>query len=278
VAVVRGHGFLEDPPARNMMWMVGFDSEPNYNAVGLNCGGFQNQWEINQGKCGICGDPFQGPHDHEAGGIYAAKDRPVTKCYSEADHVIDIAVKITAYHKGYFEFRLCENNNMTTDPTLDCFDNGHLLEIAGNPGVTRYDINDVEQLYYRFQLDMPTNVRCSQCIMRWIYNTGNSWGCDTTGCGMGMGPQEQFINCADISILPHCDEIVTNPPVSTTEGTWTDEPITDPVTTPSETLPPTTVCHSTGHYAGDPSVDEWCMTNCLHPTHPLCPETHCACD
>ena len=33
---------------------------------------------------------------------------------------------------------------------------------------------------------------------------GNRWGCDDTGCGMGLGNQEQFINCADIAILENC--------------------------------------------------------------------------
>ena len=34
---------------------------------------------------------------------------------------------------------------------------------------------------------------------------GNAWGCDDAGhCGVGVGPQEQFINCADIAILDNC--------------------------------------------------------------------------
>ena len=41
---------------------------------------------------------------------------------------------------------------------------------------------------------------------------GNSHGCDDDGnCGIGFGEQEQFINCADIAILPDCGSI-TNPP------------------------------------------------------------------
>ena len=31
----------------------------------------QHQWAVNGGKCGICGDPYDGPRDHEAGGKYA---------------------------------------------------------------------------------------------------------------------------------------------------------------------------------------------------------------
>lgn len=74
---------------------------------------------------------------------------------------------------GYFEFYLCENNNMAVDPNIDCFDNGHLLTIAGTDGSTRYSIHDVIELTYSFQLDMPKGVTCSQCILRWKYNAGN---------------------------------------------------------------------------------------------------------
>jgi hypothetical protein len=26
---------------------------------------------MNQGRCGVCGDPYQGPRKNEAGGVYA---------------------------------------------------------------------------------------------------------------------------------------------------------------------------------------------------------------
>ena len=35
-----GHGLMQSPPARNYMWRLGFDTERNYNDMGLNCGGF----------------------------------------------------------------------------------------------------------------------------------------------------------------------------------------------------------------------------------------------
>ena len=63
---------------------------------------FQNQWEQQDGKCGVCGDPYQGPYEHEAGGIYAKPDRKVTQCYNKVDDVIDIHVIITAHHQGEY--------------------------------------------------------------------------------------------------------------------------------------------------------------------------------
>ena len=35
---------------------------------------------------------------------------------------VEITVQVTTYHKGYFEFKLCPNNNVNQDPMQDCFD------------------------------------------------------------------------------------------------------------------------------------------------------------
>ena len=38
-------------------------------------------------------------------------------------------------------------------------------------------------------------------MLRWRYHAGNNWGCDSPNdCGIGKGYQEEFVNCADISI------------------------------------------------------------------------------
>ena len=65
----------------------------------LNIYLLQTQWETHGGKCGTCGDPYQGPRDHEAGGRFAAIDRPISHCYNK-NRKIDISIRITAYHKG----------------------------------------------------------------------------------------------------------------------------------------------------------------------------------
>ena len=65
-----------------------------------------------------------------------------------------------------------------------------------------------------------------------VYFIGNSYGCDANSCGMGIGPQEQFINCADIAILPDCTDFnrqtSTSPPTASSQtntrytgNTWT---------------------------------------------------------
>lgn len=106
-----GHGRLLEPPGRSSLWRFGFDAPPNYNDNELYCGGYTNQWVTNEGKCGICGDPYEDhqPRANEAGGTYGlgiiARDYTVGQ-------VIDIYVQLTTNHKGWFEFRLCPNNDI----------------------------------------------------------------------------------------------------------------------------------------------------------------------
>ena len=62
---------------------------------------------------------------------------------------------------------------MAVDPSQsDCLDDDNLLTVTGTDGETRYDINAVKQLDYHFKLDLPDEVQCTQCILRWKYNAG----------------------------------------------------------------------------------------------------------
>lgn len=54
------------------LWLrYGFNTTANYNDHELYCGGFARQHQKNGGKCGVCGDPWDGPKPNEAGGTYA---------------------------------------------------------------------------------------------------------------------------------------------------------------------------------------------------------------
>lgn len=91
---------------------------------------------LNRGKCGICGDPYnqKQPRDHEAGGKYASGI--ITRHYTEGQ-LIDVDVEITANHKGWFEFRICPNNDVKKAAKQTCFDK-YLLKFANN--ATRYTL------------------------------------------------------------------------------------------------------------------------------------------
>ena len=82
------------------------------------------QYDLNDGRCGVCGDPWSDqPREHEAGGKFA--NGIITRSY-DIGQVVTIGVQITANHLGWMEFRLCPHDDPTTPVTQDCLDN-HLL-------------------------------------------------------------------------------------------------------------------------------------------------------
>ncbi|XP_062593332.1 uncharacterized protein LOC134254818 isoform X2 [Saccostrea cucullata] len=193
--LVEGHGRLIDPPSRSSMWRYGYRNPPNYNDNQLYCGGVQIQYEMNNGRCGVCGDPFQGPHDNEPGGKYA---NGIIVHSTSIGAIMPVTVEITAPHKGYMEFKLCPNDDPKKMITQECLDD-FLLTIIESKS-TRYPVTSAGK--YKLKLQLPESVKCRACVLQWKYNTGNSWGVDpktNRGC-IGCGNQEQFYGCADIAI------------------------------------------------------------------------------
>ena len=181
VDVITGHGRLIDPPARNSMWRYNFPNPPNYNDNELNCGGFSFQWS-NDGKCGVCGDPFGKEQMHVYPGKYA--NNIISKTYKKGQ-VITVKVELTANHKGYFTFRIGDiGNPPITEEKLS-----HKLTVAGT-AATRYylpagSMNEI----FTVSLQLPMNLVCRQCVLRWKYTAGNNWGTGTGGAGAGHGKQ-----------------------------------------------------------------------------------------
>ena len=121
IGSAHGHGRLIQPPSRSSAWRYGFNTPADYNDNEGFCGGFDYQFNVADGNCGICGDPwFADPREHEApNGKYATGT--ITAAYDQGQ-TIDVQIDITANHKGLFEFRLCPNTNLDTDPDQGCFD------------------------------------------------------------------------------------------------------------------------------------------------------------
>ena len=80
---------------------------------------FQYQWDVNGGKCGVCGDPWDGPLDNQAGGKYA---KGIIIEEYEQGQVMEAVVQITANHLGWFEFRLCPVEDHKVNVTQECLD------------------------------------------------------------------------------------------------------------------------------------------------------------
>ncbi|XP_064644373.1 uncharacterized protein LOC135498129 [Lineus longissimus] len=196
VSMVAGHGRLIEPPSRVSAWRFGFKTPVDYDDDGWNCGGVGMQYDRSGGKCGICGDSYPGPRKSEAGGKYA---KGVIVRHYKKGQIIDIKVDITANHWGWFEFKLCANNDVTKPATEACL-NQTLLYLPEH-GSTRWSIGSAVKVY-KVKAQLPAGMTCSQCVLQWKYNAGNSWGTDpdTGRSGIGLGNQEQFLACADISI------------------------------------------------------------------------------
>ena len=141
-------------------------------------------------------------------------------------------------------------------------------------------------------------------LLRLHLSTGNNWGTDAEGTGMGHGPQEEFYGCADVRIKPgdttdteNIDTDVTD--TENTNGNATDtvdtnnnRPTTDSVDADADSVSPNdkwmpisngkavqrtdTKCTSANAYKGLSQIDEWCMNNCF-AVLPFCPESHCQC-
>ena len=127
----------------------------------------QIQWEKNNGKCGVCGDPFDGKRDHEAGGKFA---RGIIVKRYQPGKAIKVVVEITAPHGGWFEFRICPNNDPRKAVTWDCL-NSHLLDLADGSG-QRYLMKQMSPGFHKIHLKLPQGLACSQCVLQWKYNAG----------------------------------------------------------------------------------------------------------
>ena len=124
VNTVEAHGFLSKPASRNVIHRAG-PQFPVSSTMGGN-GDIQNlnagigggpegmAKELSQGH-GLCGDDstlrrFMAPN------AYGPSSDTISETYIEGQS-IDIEVSLTAYHKGWFEFRLCRPSDGGADLT-----------------------------------------------------------------------------------------------------------------------------------------------------------------
>ena len=292
-SLVWGHGRLIEPVSRNAAGKLGFNVPINYNQNEQNCGGVGVQWSPSVGgKCGVCGDAYNGPQPHVYPGKYATG--VITKTYT-AGQTIQAKIAITANHKGWFEFRL---GKLDTAPITQ----GkltHLLKLTN--GGTRWYLPSAENGEFTVDVQLPAGVSCDHCVFQWWWTSGNSWGCDENMCGIGYGPQETYSNCADIKIVSSGGEtgagpgaetaaqttsapedeiegnaqvqptaIATTGRITTTESSQSEAQLT----TEPETSTNVAGCHGVGEWEDKAVMSKWCYDNC---TRGYCPSSHCAC-
>ena len=160
---IESHGRLLDPPARSSCWREFPDKcKTEYTDNGLNCGGTDVQWNKNGGKCGICGDNWTGKRTYERGGVgYTGY---IVRSYS-IGQTIDVKVELTANHLGWFEFRLCNADDLYSqgkDATHECLDQ-NLLKTLNKQ--TRIQVKQNDRMI-QTQLVLPQDLTCERCVFQ----------------------------------------------------------------------------------------------------------------
>jgi len=277
---VTGHGRLMDPPARNAMWRFGFPNPVDYNDNELYCGGFVVQYQENEGKCGVCGDDYalSIPRPHEAGGEFA--QGVLAKQYAPGQ-IIDIEVELTANHQGNFVLRLCPNDDPSTTVTQECL-NKHVLKVAGSDSIRFIIPEDAgKAAVFHWKVELPPYLTCTQCVMQWTYYAGNTWGmCSNGEQAVGCGPQETFVNCADIAIVSNTGYFgpVDNSLHQTLRFTKSEAALVSASTPQQPKLRPAfrpQVCIPHGAYKNETGADRFCLRCLAMPD--TCPEDKCKC-
>ncbi|EFX74850.1 hypothetical protein DAPPUDRAFT_306952 [Daphnia pulex] len=286
IGQVTCHGRLMDPPSRNAMWRFGFPNPVDVKDNELWCGGQTVLWDVNGGKCGVCGDPWNEtqPRAHEIGGHYA--NGLLGRRYTPGQ-VIDVEVELTSNHKGHFELRLCPlfGYQVADAETENCF-NKYPLYLEGQ-STYKFTIpeDSAKHAILKYRVKLPNQVTCTACVIQWVHYASHLNGtCDDGTMAIGCGNQEVYRNCADVAIITTTggfEPFGVIPTVPTSQNVnpyalklWNK---TKNGEIKEETLVVRSqYCMAIGKYRSISYFDSWCMSNCLkYP--PTCPEHACKC-
>jgi len=260
---VNAHGYLESPRSRNYVanqdgsWGTGDQSTPKKETCHhcLNGGG-----AANSGQCGITGNVNYDFPPNASGGVMPTN---IQATYEKGQE-IDVSIKITAHHKGHFEFYVCPIEYGQA-PTRNCFWS-HPLEYVkdlkygapkdpNHPYRAYIPPSTFGDLNYSYRLKLPSDVSGNLVLLQWWWVSANSckpsgydqynfpaaWGqmgsslgsCNVSPDGTINGA-EQFWNCAEVQILDD-----GSPGSPQTPAPSTSSPTASPVrpTTPAPTTP-----------------------------------------
>ncbi|WAR18884.1 hypothetical protein MAR_000722 [Mya arenaria] len=260
LAGIRGHGRLLEPPGRSSAWRFNFPVPHNTMDHQLNCKGYGIG-----GRCGVCGDPYEGPYENEAGGKYARGI--IVQNYTQGQR-IRVTIEITVNHGGYSEFRICPNNDVTKRVTQDCMDHYLLMTPFGETRYMHAPNGDPAGLGEKhIDLLLPPGLTCTQCVLQWIWtgdSNNNCWLNSTCCTEVGCGPQEHFYGCADVSVRSSVQP-------------WAPQPtLLLNMTSQVGTSGPACIASEMArNMVGQPRADELCQRACSGPGS-VCPVYFCA--
>ena len=72
-------------------------------------------------------------------------------------------LKLTANHKGVFEFRICNLDTIDGDVTQECLNNT-ILTIA-NTTDTIYVLKDNKVMKHKYKIQLPEKLVCKHCVL-----------------------------------------------------------------------------------------------------------------
>jgi len=206
-----GHGLMRIPPGRSSMWRENYGTPINYLDNEVVC--------ARGGQCAPCGDDLKQsqPRKNENGGYYNKKKTIVAQ-FKEGQEIV-VTMLITANHRGWVQFSLCELKNESAVETEDCFfpltvnEGANRRPFWGDDLATKFKVSEDVKGSVDVKVQLPAGKSCDHCVLRWFYSTGNDWNdddcieeCEQNGgnkkqCCYGFNKYpERFYSCADIFI------------------------------------------------------------------------------
>ena len=94
-------------------------------------------------------------------------------CFLNSFQQIEVEVELTTNHWGWFELKLCPVNDKKVIETQKCMDK-HPLYLVKNPRETKFYIppDSKKKDIFRYKVQLPPDVVCSQCVVQWTYRAG----------------------------------------------------------------------------------------------------------
>lgn len=115
------------------------------------------------------------PRPNEAGGTYGRGI--IGRTFYPTDRFIPVMIQVLASIDGYFEFKLCPNNNVKRIVTQKCLDKNP-LKIYSNDRWTAYGTRYYPNLApnkpenISLALEIPPGITCTQCVLQWKWHGG----------------------------------------------------------------------------------------------------------
>jgi len=211
-----GHAFLSYPIGRNFYHRIQGDM---YNIAGFDAGGPAALNEANGGVWpghafpethGLCGNNVLNGETMTDESLMAPV--PIQATFMEGD-IVEFEIAVTAHHKGYYEFRICDQpvtqtNFPSRTAAQACFDQ-HLLVRAEpradcQPNDLDPDCQPIDERYperwylpdrnwglagtypspplyphdagdvHRMRYKLPENLHCEHCTIQWYWPCSNS--------------------------------------------------------------------------------------------------------